>query len=142
MNIDKSKFRLVSIILLIAVPVIFIVWDIITVAMAGGSTTLSYVVKIASSFNQHFSIPFAYGVLGGHFFINRNKPNEGIMKIIALSVLGVISVFIITMDLMNYFNEWNVWFINFISYNLIITLVIGFITGWGLWGQKRKVKSK
>lgn len=141
MNVDKSKFKLVSIILLIVFPIIYVVWDIITISMAGGGTTLSYIIKIASSFSQHFSIPFGYAVLGGHFFLHRNKPNEGIVKIIALGGLGTISIFVVSMDLINFFTQGNNWFINFISYNLIIPLIVGFFLGWGLWGQERKVKS-
>lgn len=138
MKLTKNIYKLITIIILIAVTVILITWDIIAVTKGGSDSTISKVMLGASSLGQHFTIPFLWGVLTAHLFIPRRRVLNELGILISVILMGTITLFVLVIDIVNSVSGGvNIWYINILSTHLIIPLLIGGLLGWLLVPQKK-----
>lgn len=128
----KKIFITITKILLIAVPVIYLIWDIIVASTDHWSATLSKILKKSA-----IAFPFiaaAWGVLTSHFFLSK----EGIALFGFLGKtrfyiwIPLASLFLISMIV--------AWFkksvyLHYMGDHLIIPLAFGIILGL-MWYQK------
>lgn len=135
----KNKYKLITGISLIAITVLLIAWDFIAITKGGAESTISRVIQSVSSIGEHFTIPFAWGALTAHLFIYRKRVQEGMLKIISVSLMGGITLFVIVIDIINFLVETSNSFIVFMSSNLMIPLFVGGLLGWLLVPQKKRL---
>jgi len=118
-----NKYRLATIILIIVSAVIIIGWDIFVYIKAGSIATESNVLK---DWNNAFCfIAYAYGVIGGHWFINQKT---GAKRWKIYTMIGI-SVSVLTFSIVAYFT------------NMVIPtdmyLLLGYLVGKYLWYQAK-----
>lgn len=134
-----NKWKLIVGISLIVVTVFLIALDFFAISKGGAESTISRIIQSVSSIGQHFTIPFAWGVLTAHLFIYRKNVQEGIMKIISVSLLGGITLIVIILDLINSFSESPNLVSAFLGANVFIPLLVGGFLGWLLVPQKKRL---
>lgn len=141
MKLTKNIYKLITIVALIAVTVSLIIWDIIAVTKGGSESTISKVILGTSSLNQHFTIPFIWGVLTAHLFIPRRRILNHFGILMSVTLMGSITLFVVVIDIINTVSGGiSIWYINFISAHLIIPLLIGGLLGWLLVPQAKGKK--
>ena len=88
------SLRTVTKIIIVAVTAFIIIWDVIAAAQGGARATESNV--LLSWALKHFTVPYAWGVLGGHFFwpresaFNGMKGIDSLLKVILPSTLALV----------------------------------------------------
>lgn len=60
------ELQTITAIIMIATLVLLLVWDLYVIIKAGGKATISYIMAMTSL--KFPLIPFAWGLLTGHFF--------------------------------------------------------------------------
>lgn len=122
--------RTVTKIIIIVVAAVLIIWDIIAAAKFGSAATESNV--ILSWATRHFTVPYAWGVLGGHFFwpreqaLNNMRGVDSLLKVMLPSTAALI--------LADIFIEPPTWAVP-------LAPVLGYFIGHFFWPQK-PVKSE
>jgi len=121
MKLTKNIYKLITIIALITV----------TVSLILGT----------SSLNQHFTIPFVWGVLTAHLFIPRRRVLNEFGILLSVIFMGIIALSVLIIDIINtVVGGVSIWYINILSTHLIIPLLIGGLLGWLLVPQKKRPK--
>ena len=119
-----NKYRLSTIIIIIVSAVIIIGWDIFVYIKAGSIATESNIIKDWNNVIQFIS--YAYGVIGGHWFINNHYGSAQRWKI--FTMIGI-SISMLILSVVFYFAK--------IYIPSDIFLLVGYFVGKYLWYQKR-----
>ena len=118
--------RTVTKILIVVVATILIIWDIIAAALGGSVATESNVILSWSL--KHFTIPYAWGVLGGHFFWPRSSALNGMRgRDSLLMVVLPSTIALIIADI----------FITPPGWAVPLAPVVGYFVGHFFWPQQK-----
>jgi hypothetical protein len=128
MDDDKktAKLGLVSKIIVLTTAALWAIWDVIPAIWHGRNDTISE--NIRNWARGIWVLPFFWGILTSHFFINIGQPENYQTRfyIAASIILGVIGVNLATYFAVGW--ESPVWF-------RIVVLFTGMVLGIILWAQ-------
>ena len=128
----NKKAILVTKIIIAAVAVGLIGWDIYAAINGSEDDTISEVILGWSK--KFISIPFAYGVLLAHFFMPRKKVPVWWKRLLGVGLSGAA---VIGLDVYNHSNGGASW----INSCLLIPVVVGAVVGFFFWPQQKTNKT-
>lgn len=127
------NYRIISKMLIISFAVILIVYDFFPVMSGVKGDTISEVILVWGL--HSFSVPFAFGMLCGHFFL----PMDGLPtpKPYILCPIGAV---VILLDVAA--NVFHLSFLFWLQSYPIFAFSVGFVIGTLLWPQTRRERLK
>lgn len=120
------KLSAVSVGITVATGIIWALWDIVPAMWEGRNDTISENIRNFSRFA--WVVPWFWGALTAHFFINIGQPDSYKLRFL---IFGVTTVALVVFNLLTYY----VWHWNCPPWVRTISVFVGALCGLLFWSQ-------